>query len=304
MEWLNIHVSTLDSPAFVRATPTDRATWLCLLRYCAGQENGGRIEGAALWGDGTWQQVARVKLREIQRACELWRWDGQALVMSLYPREKEQEVQAKRKGGKLGAEKRWAGRGGDSSANGSSDRIANSSANGSAIAELYAEGKGREGKGNGRESPLPPRGVEALAPASPMDDDVCAPGPTERPSADDGMPAEPVDRAAPTTLQRRNRQGWAILAREHGSLVANRAHAAACRIYGALYTPNQLAALVSATHRAGKLGLPDWEWPDPTASDKAAAVPDDLRPSGGELTDEQRRLAEEIEREIEEQGRG
>jgi hypothetical protein len=59
MEWINFHVSTLDSEPFIDAHPVQRATWIMLQRYCAGQENGGVIPGAASWGDRKWQQLDR-----------------------------------------------------------------------------------------------------------------------------------------------------------------------------------------------------------------------------------------------------
>ncbi len=106
MNWLNIQTSTLDSEAFVGSDPVARATWLCLLRYCAGQENGGRIAGAAAWTDRKWQQVVRVRLREIRRKCGLWSWDGDDLVVWEYPVEREAEVRANRENGACGGRPR------------------------------------------------------------------------------------------------------------------------------------------------------------------------------------------------------
>jgi hypothetical protein len=96
MNWLNIHTSVLDSPEFLGGSPTERATWLCLLRYCAGQENGGTITGCGTWKDRQWQQVARVTLREVTTRSGLWTWDGANLHVTHYPKGKETEVQAKR----------------------------------------------------------------------------------------------------------------------------------------------------------------------------------------------------------------
>ena len=53
MNWLNINLATLRSPAYLGSTPVERATWLQLLAYCADQENGGCIAGAAAWKDRT-----------------------------------------------------------------------------------------------------------------------------------------------------------------------------------------------------------------------------------------------------------
>lgn len=96
MDWLNLHTSVLDSPEVVGAEPLDRGTWLMLLRYCIGQENGGTIADCADWKDRKWQQLARVTLSEVKRPSELWTWDGCALVVNWYPAAKESEVKMKR----------------------------------------------------------------------------------------------------------------------------------------------------------------------------------------------------------------
>ena len=101
MDWLNLHTSVLDSPEVVGAEPLDRGTWLMLLRYCIGQENGGTIADCAEWKDRKWQQLARVTLAEVKRASDLWRWDGGALVVYHYPIDKEEEVRCMRSLGKL-----------------------------------------------------------------------------------------------------------------------------------------------------------------------------------------------------------
>ena len=92
MNWLNLHTSILDSEQVVGAEPTDRATWLFLLRYCIGQENGGRITDAADWKDRKWQQLVRITLDEAKRESGLWEWSGADLIVALYPSEKELEV--------------------------------------------------------------------------------------------------------------------------------------------------------------------------------------------------------------------
>jgi hypothetical protein len=139
MEWLNLHTSSLDSEAFVGADPVDRATWLCLLRYCAGQENGGRIDHCEGWSDRKWQQTVRVTLKEVLRECGLWKWSEGGLQVTFYPTRKEEEVKRKRLGGLATVAKRWG-----------ANRVADSSPDSSAISlpdnSAYTEGKGREGK--------------------------------------------------------------------------------------------------------------------------------------------------------------
>lgn len=102
MDWLNIHRTTLAAEEFLGCDPTQRATWLCLMAYCADQENGGRIEGADKWGDRKWQQVVRVTHTEAHDTCPLWSWDGSTLVVWAYPSEKEAEVRRNRDNGKSG----------------------------------------------------------------------------------------------------------------------------------------------------------------------------------------------------------
>lgn len=138
MEWLNVHVSVLDSAEFLGSDPTERGTWLCLMRYCIGQENDGVIEDAATWKDRQWQQVCGVTLREVKGDHRLWRWDGEHLTIFGYPHEKQTEVQAKRAAGVATAKKRWS-RKLDSSATSSADSLSQK--------EHDAEGKGREGNG-------------------------------------------------------------------------------------------------------------------------------------------------------------
>lgn len=102
MDWLNIHRSTLASEEFLGCEPTHRATWLCLLAYCADQENGGTIKGADQWGDRKWQQVVRITKAEALDVCPLWNWVGPDLVVWAYPVEKEAEVVRNRENGKRG----------------------------------------------------------------------------------------------------------------------------------------------------------------------------------------------------------
>ena len=102
MNWLNLSIQTLDSENFLGSDPTQRATWLCLLRYCIGQENGGTITACAGWADRKWQQLVRVTRDEVQSACDLWQWDGETLVVWGYPIEKEGEVQRNRESGARG----------------------------------------------------------------------------------------------------------------------------------------------------------------------------------------------------------
>ncbi len=107
MEWLNIRCSALDSSEFIGAGPTERATWLCLMRFCAGQENGGRIVGCSGWNNRKWQQLVRVTFRETRADTVLWYWDGDDLIVSYYFAEKEVEIQRLRGQASAAATARW-----------------------------------------------------------------------------------------------------------------------------------------------------------------------------------------------------
>ena len=101
MDWLNLHTSILDSPQVLGAEPLDRATWLMLLRYCIGQENGGTISGCAAWKDRKWQQLARVTQAEVKRVSELWTWQGDDHFVWGYPLELELELRRLREIGRM-----------------------------------------------------------------------------------------------------------------------------------------------------------------------------------------------------------
>lgn len=102
MEWMNIHVGTVDSEAFMASEPADQATWVLLMRYCCGQENGGRIKNCREWPERTWRILCRVEREQVLRESSLWKWDGNDLLVSFYPEQQERELQAKRRGGRKG----------------------------------------------------------------------------------------------------------------------------------------------------------------------------------------------------------
>lgn len=97
MNYLNIDINDmLRSSEFIGSEPVERATWLCLMGWCAAQENGGVIESARDWSDRKWQQLCGITKEEATTACDLYRFDGEDLVVSLYPVDKETEVKTKR----------------------------------------------------------------------------------------------------------------------------------------------------------------------------------------------------------------
>lgn len=102
MNWLNLEIKTLRSPAYIASDPVGRATWINVLAYSCEQENGGRIAGAKGWKDRTWQQLCGVTRREIGCATQLLHWDGDDLCVIGYPLAKEAEVKARREAGREG----------------------------------------------------------------------------------------------------------------------------------------------------------------------------------------------------------
>lgn len=160
MDWLNLHISVLDSPQVLRCDPVRRATWLFLLRYCISQENGGVIEDCAAWGDTSWQQIVRVKLREVRAKSPLWTWEGNALRVTFYPSEKETEVQAKRELARTNGQRGGRPKRTNVGSENETDKEPTS------VNSPKAEGNGKEGKGIGKEvsAAAPPHAQEPTPP--------------------------------------------------------------------------------------------------------------------------------------------
>ncbi len=100
MRYVNLSVETLTSESFLGSEPVDRATWVCLLRYCAQHETGGIIKSAADWGDRKWMQLCGITKEEAHRESSLWYWNGTDLVVNHYPVEQEEAAKARREAGK------------------------------------------------------------------------------------------------------------------------------------------------------------------------------------------------------------
>lgn len=100
MNYLNLTIQTLTGPEFLGSEPLDRATWICLMRYCAQHETSGIIPGAAQWGDRKWMQLCGVTKDEVKRESDLWSWDGETLVVAFYPLEQETVAKTRRESGK------------------------------------------------------------------------------------------------------------------------------------------------------------------------------------------------------------
>lgn len=167
MNWINLEIRTLRSPAYVGSDPTERATWLNVLAFCTEQENGGRIAGAAAWRDRQWQQVCGVTRREVLNASRLLTMDGDTLVVAFYPVDKEEQVRSSRKAGREGGLRSGQARrtGTPERSDPSSDPSPTASSDPSRVAprtpspDPSTEGKGKEGnrkeKGNPQPESLP-----------------------------------------------------------------------------------------------------------------------------------------------------
>jgi hypothetical protein len=141
MIYLNLKTSTLRAPEYIGSEPTQRGTWLNLMCYCCEQENGGVIDGCAGWKDRQWQQTAGVTLAEVREDCDLWKWDGEALVVTFYPSDKEAEVRGKREAGKRGGSAKSEAKTQASRQNGAKHNPSTTQA------EPKLEPNGREGNG-------------------------------------------------------------------------------------------------------------------------------------------------------------
>lgn len=103
MNFLNLHTDFLRSVDYLGAEPLERATWLNLMAWCATQENGGIIPGAADWKDRKWMQLCGITREEAHLESELYHFDEAGnMVVNHYPTEKENEVRANRENGKKG----------------------------------------------------------------------------------------------------------------------------------------------------------------------------------------------------------
>jgi hypothetical protein len=143
MIYLNLKTSTLRAPEYIGSEPTQRGTWLNLMCYCCEQENGGVIDGCAGWKDRQWQQTAGVTLAEVREDCDLWKWDGETLVVTFYPSDKQAEVQARREAGRLGG--KLSGKARRRSKN-EANLQANREAPLEGVVEAHLERKGKERK--------------------------------------------------------------------------------------------------------------------------------------------------------------
>lgn len=151
MNWLNISIEMMRSSEYLGAEPVERATWLNLMAWCAGQENGGIIEGAADWTDRKWQQVCGVTKEEATLVSELYglETNSGSLVVHFYPSDKEQEVKAKRDTARVNGKK--GGRPKKTEPKTDQEPKPDNKKEPSLVNSEKAERKGKERKGIGKE---------------------------------------------------------------------------------------------------------------------------------------------------------
>ena len=102
MNWIPITTKTRTAPEFIGSEPVHRATWLCLMLYCAEHETGGRIPDCSSWGDRRWMQTVGVTKDEIRLETPLYSFAGTDLVVWGYDPKYEDIIRAKREGGRIG----------------------------------------------------------------------------------------------------------------------------------------------------------------------------------------------------------
>lgn len=148
MEWLNIRLTQLSAPEYLRSDPTERATWLQLLAHCAGQENSGIMLDCADWKDRVWQQVCGITHREAHTQSRLWTWVNTDLHIWGYPLDKERMVQQKRSIAATGGRQSGKARApAQPEPNAEAYASANAQPNAEADPNQTLERKGREGNG-------------------------------------------------------------------------------------------------------------------------------------------------------------
>jgi hypothetical protein len=122
MNYLNIHTDILRGVEFIGAEPTERATWIALLGWCA--------------------TVAEVKTMSL-----LYGFEGENLRLKFYPVESEAAVRAKREKGKLGGRPRIDKSETNPDETKGNNHMVNHMVSGSANHERNEkEGKGKKGK--------------------------------------------------------------------------------------------------------------------------------------------------------------
>jgi hypothetical protein len=110
MDYLKFSQQLFRAPEFIGATSAQNGVFIKLCAYCALNENGGVLHGAAHWTERKWMGTCFVSLEEVQDETELWHIEGDDVIVDLYPLEAEEALRDFRalgaKGGKLSGQKR------------------------------------------------------------------------------------------------------------------------------------------------------------------------------------------------------
>ena len=102
MKWLNIELKVLRSHEYLGSEPTERATWINLMSYCADHENGGIIKSCSGWGDRKWMQLVGITAEEINTGSDLWKMKDENCIVKYYPKTQEKKVKCNRVNGAKG----------------------------------------------------------------------------------------------------------------------------------------------------------------------------------------------------------
>lgn len=137
MEWLNLSVTDLSDADFRRCPLQDRGVWLTLLGFCVQQENRGRIAGVEQWCDFECIAALGVPKAALEGAHMLWKFECGDLLVSGYPQEQHNSIEAKRRAARRTNRQRWRS---ESLSDSPSDTASESPS------DSVKERKGKEGK--------------------------------------------------------------------------------------------------------------------------------------------------------------
>lgn len=102
MLWWNANIAMLRAPLPAAASEASFGVWVRVMAYACEQECGGRLRGAALWGDRVWQVTCNVTADGVREAGELLRVDGDDVLVWGYPNARQSGLEALRREGAAG----------------------------------------------------------------------------------------------------------------------------------------------------------------------------------------------------------
>ena len=106
MNFLNLPVSIMRSPEMSTSSDEHAGIWLKLIAYCTEAETSGLIPGCADWPEIAWQRIAGIEKKTLSDPSELWRWNGNSLVVFGYNHKHEFGIKQKRKAAKMTNQRR------------------------------------------------------------------------------------------------------------------------------------------------------------------------------------------------------